>query len=129
MLLNNLLEGNNVNRHAFVQADCIKWLNQSGNSETFDIVFVDPPSFSNSKRMTDVFDVQRDHVSVLRQSMRYLAKGGVLYFSNNLRGFKLDDCLQDEFVVSDMTAESIPFDFQQRKHIHRCWTLRHASAS
>mgnify|MGYP001161085276 FL=1 len=129
MLLNNLLEGNNVNRHAFVQADCIKWLNQSGNSETFDIVFVDPPSFSNSKRMTDVFDVQRDHVSMLRQSMRYLAKDGVLYFSNNLRGFKLDDCLQDEFVVSDMTAESIPFDFQQRKHIHRCWTLRHASAS
>ncbi len=129
MSLNNLLEGPNVNRHAFVHADCIKWLKHTRNTELFDIVFVDPPSFSNSKRMTDVFDVQRDHADMLRQAMRLLEKDGVLYFSNNLRGFKLDVTLNDEFEVSDMTAESIPFDFQQRKHIHRCWTLRHNGAT
>jgi len=129
MQLNGLLKADGANRHSFIQADCVKWLDQQSYPEKFDIVFVDPPSFSNSKRMSDVFDVQRDHAGVLRQSMKFLAKGGVLYFSNNLRGFKLDADLQDEFLVSDITAESIPVDFQQRKHIHRCWTLQHVKGS
>jgi 23S rRNA (guanine2445-N2)-methyltransferase / 23S rRNA (guanine2069-N7)-methyltransferase len=127
MHLNHLLQGDKARKHTFVQADCIKWLAQGGQVEKFDIVFVDPPSFSNSKRMADVFDVQRDHANTLRQSMRFLARDGVLYFSNNLRGFKLDADLLDEFIVTDITVESVPFDFRQRKHIHRCWELRHPS--
>ena len=125
MDLNHISTANAWGKHEFVQADCTRWLAQANQKDKFDIVFVDPPSFSNSKRMADVFDVQRDHAEMLRTSMKLLDKDGILYFSNNLRGFKLDTDLMGEFVVSDLTAESVPFDFQQRKHIHRCWSLQH----
>ena len=126
MKLNHLMDQKNVEKHSFIQADCIRWLEQRNLAGKFDIVFVDPPSFSNSKRMSDVFDVQRDHATIVRQAMKRLVDDGVLYFSSNLRGFKLAVELTGEFVVTDITPQSVPFDFRQRKHVHRCWEVRHS---
>ena len=86
-------------------------------------MLVDPPSFSNSKRMEGHFDVQRDHVSLLEACLERLRPGGVLYFSNNLRSFKLDPSLAATCEVSDITPETIDFDFSRSPRIHRCWRI------
>ncbi|MDG1206030.1 MAG: bifunctional 23S rRNA (guanine(2069)-N(7))-methyltransferase RlmK/23S rRNA (guanine(2445)-N(2))-methyltransferase RlmL [Pseudomonadales bacterium] len=110
--------------HRFLQADCIAWLENPTEKDKFDIIFLDPPSFSNSKRMQNVFDVQEDHAKLIRQAMELLTPDGVLFFSNNLRRFKLANTELDEFDVADITDQTIPADFRQRKHIHRCWEIR-----
>lgn len=109
--------------HCLVQGDVMAWL--SACRETFDLVFCDPPTFSNSARAGD-FDVQRAHVELLRRCMARLAPGGVLYFSNNFRRFRLDaEALAAFASVRDISAETIPPDFARNPHIHRCWQLRH----
>ena len=110
--------------HRFLQADCIAWLENPTEKDKFDIIFLDPPSFSNSKRMQDVFDVQEDHVRLIRLAMERLTPDGVLFFSNNLRRFKLANTELEDFEVADITDQTIPDDFRQRKHIHRCWEIR-----
>jgi len=110
--------------HRFLQADCIAWLENPTEKDKFDIIFLDPPSFSNSKRMQDVFDVQEDHVRLIRLAMERLTPDGVLFFSNNLRRFKLANTELDDFEIADITDQTIPDDFRQRKHIHRCWEIR-----
>lgn len=111
-------------KHEFEQADCTAWLKRGG--PTYDLIFMDPPTFSNSKRMRGVFDVQRDHVFLIRAAMRRLAPGGTLIFSNNYRGFKLDAGALAEFAVEDITADTIPPDFARRPDIHCCFRIRHA---
>ena len=74
--------------------------------------------------MDDTLDVQRDHVELIEKSARLLADDGVLYFSNNLRGFKLDHAALAAFDIEDITAQTLPPDFQQRKHIHQCWKIK-----
>ena len=87
------------------------------------MIFCDPPTFSNSKRAND-FDVQRDHVRLLRAALARLAPGGVLYFSNNFRRFKLDEAALGEFArVEDISASTIPPDFARNARIHRAWRL------
>lgn len=117
--LNGLAEG----RHHFEQADCMAWLKQCEYS--FDLMFIDPPTFSNSKRTTDVFDVQRDHVELIWLAMRALNPEGDLYFSNNFRKFKLDEAALAEFSIENVSASTIGFDFERNPHIHRCWKIRH----
>jgi len=116
--LNNL-SGN----FQFIQADCTKWLQR--NHAKFDLMFIDPPSFSNSKRMDDTFDVQRDHVELLSQAKASLSEGGEIFFSNNLRQFKLDDAALSElgFSIKDITKQTIPVDFARNPKIHQCWIL------
>ena len=111
--------------HRFLQVDCLAWLAQPTVKKLFDIIFLDPPSFSNSKRMRRPFDVQKDHSLIVNQAMKLLEHQGVLYFSTNLRRFKLDHEALKDFSILDITDRSIPVDFKQRKHIHRCWELRH----
>ena len=109
-------------RHRLVQADALQWLESDAGQ--YDLVFCDPPTFSNSAR-TDDFDVQREHVRLLRAAVARLAPGGVLYFSNNFRRFRLDgDALAEFAVVQDITAQTIPPDFARDARIHRCWRLR-----
>ena len=113
----------NVERHELVQQDCMTWLNQC--REGFDLIFLDPPSFSNSKRMENVFDVQRDHSQLIHRCMDLLNPGGTLLFSNNLRSFTLDSAVEKAYQVNDVTAQTLDPDFQRNKKIHQCYMIRH----
>ena len=121
-LADNLREnGLGGNRHRIAQADAVEWL-ESERGE-FDIIFCDPPTFSNSKQAED-FDVQRDHPRLLRAAVARLAADGVLYFSNNFRRFKLDEATLGEFAqVEDISASTIPPDFERNPRIHRAWRI------
>ncbi len=124
LALNGLPEA----RHRLIQADVMTWLRDEQNvqpRELYELIFVDPPTFSNSKRMNDIFDVQRDHTQLLRMAMNLLTPDGTLYFSNNFRKFQLDDWLTANYDVTDISAETIGFDFERNPKIHRCWRLRH----
>ena len=121
---NMQLNGAEAEFHRFLQTDCLSWLEHPTEKKRYDIIFLAPPSFSNSKRMKQVFDIQKDHVRIIRQSMKLLEEDGVLFFSTNLRGFRLDEQALDDISCVDITDRTIPFDFKQRKHVHRCWKLR-----
>ena len=121
---NLALNGVSDSHHEFVQADCIKWLEeQQSNKQRYDVIFMDPPSFSNSKRMLDVLDVQRDHVKLVSLAMGLLRPGGQLIFSNNLRKFKLDYDGLSDFQVEDITAQTLPQDFARNTKIHQCFRI------
>ncbi len=107
--------------HQLVQDDVMKWLEQDRGE--YDLIFIDPPTFSNSKRLDDVFDVQRDHLQLLDMAMARLAPGGVLYFSNNFRRFRLDPALEEKYQVQDISAQTLDKDFQRNTRIHRTWRL------
>ncbi|BCD87434.1 ribosomal RNA large subunit methyltransferase K/L [Pseudomonas solani] len=101
------------------QGDVMAWLAEDRGE--YELIFIDPPTFSNSKRMEGVFDVQRDHVQLLDLAMARLAPGGVLYFSNNFRKFQLDESLDQRYQVSEISAETIDPDFARNQKIHRAW--------
>ncbi|MBV4494560.1 bifunctional 23S rRNA (guanine(2069)-N(7))-methyltransferase RlmK/23S rRNA (guanine(2445)-N(2))-methyltransferase RlmL [Pseudomonas sp. SWRI12] len=103
------------------QGDVMAWLEAS--RDEYDLIFIDPPTFSNSKRMEGVFDVQRDHVQLLDLAMARLAPGGVLYFSNNFRKFQLEDNLGERYAVEEITAKTIDPDFARNGKIHRAWKI------
>lgn len=116
----------NLTQHQLLQADCMVWLEQQAaarTSERYDIIFLDPPTFSNSKRMQQVLDIQRDHEMLIQQCMRLLSKDGVLIFSCNFRKFRLAPQLATDYAVEDVTGSSIPEDFARSK-IHQCWHIR-----
>ena len=100
--------------HQFVRADALRFLHEAANPR-FDIVFLDPPTFSNSKKMLSDFDVERDQVQLVRSAMRCLRPNGVLYFSNNKRGFRLSPEIVAEYSVQDISRETIPNDFHDKK--------------
>lgn len=110
-----------VSKHQFVQFDCREWMRIT--RDRFDVIFLDPPSFSNSKRMTDTLDIQRDHVSLINSAMRLLNPNGVLYFSTNLRQFKLDPQLKEKYSVHDISAQTIDQDFKRNQKIHHCFKI------
>lgn len=120
---NYVLNGLSESRNRLEQADCLQWLEK--NDQQFDLILLDPPSFSNSKRMEDVLDVQRDHVSMINHAMRALAEGGTLIFSNNLRSFKLDEQALSGFTIKDISAQTIDEDFKRNAKIHQCWLITH----
>ncbi|BCT91281.1 ribosomal RNA large subunit methyltransferase K/L [Lysobacter helvus] len=122
-LSDNLQEnGIGGGRHRLVQADAMQWL--LSDRGHYDVIFCDPPTFSNSARAAD-FDVQKEHVRMLRAAIARLAPGGALYFSNNYRRFKLDtEALADVAEIEDISPATIPPDFARDARIHRCWRLR-----
>ncbi|HDL5699747.1 TPA: bifunctional 23S rRNA (guanine(2069)-N(7))-methyltransferase RlmK/23S rRNA (guanine(2445)-N(2))-methyltransferase RlmL [Mannheimia haemolytica] len=106
------------------QADCLQWLAEC--RERFELIFVDPPTFSNSKRMENSWDVQRDHIELMKQLKRILTADGTIVFSNNKRGFKMDF---DGLAALGLTAENIshktlPLDFERNPQIHNCWIVK-----
>ncbi len=121
---NFTLNGFGGARHQIVQADVLAWLRHDRGE--YDLIFVDPPTFSNSKRADD-FDVQRYHAALLALCGERLAPKGLLLFSNNLRRFTLDPALHHSFDVRDITAATIPFDFARNARIHHCYELRRRS--
>ncbi len=118
-------DANNIRsaRHQLEQADCLRWLDSC--RQRFDLIMLDPPTFSNSKRMDNVLDVQRDHVDLIDRCMELLNPGGVLYFSTNLRSFRLDAEILEDYAVEDITAQTIDKDFERNARIHRCYHLQH----
>lgn len=112
-------------RHQLVHADCREWLAEAAQRhEQFDLVFLDPPTFSNSKRMQGVHDVQRDHPALIEACLRLLAPGGLLVFSTNAQKFRLDPSLGARFAVNDITRATIPEDFARSPRIHSCFEIR-----
>ncbi|WP_440026675.1 class I SAM-dependent methyltransferase [Chromobacterium amazonense] len=117
------LNGLDLDKHRLVRADVFQYLEQAvDEGKQFDLIVMDPPTFSNSKKMRDILDVQRDHVWLIDYAMALLAPGGWLYFSNNLRTFQLDERLSDDYQIRDISAQSVPEDFRNRK-IHQCWRI------
>ncbi len=105
-----------------IRANCLEWLQQAQGR--YDLILLDPPSFSNSSAMEESFDLQRDHVDLVRAAMAVLRSGGQLYFSNNRRGFKLDPVLAEEYHCEDITRLTLDPDFQRNPKIHCCWSIR-----
>ncbi len=121
---NFVLNGMTPARHELHRADCLDWLEErAGAPAAFDLIFLDPPTFSNSKRMDSVLDVQRDHVAMIRRSMRLLRPCGRLVFSTNYSRFRLDAAAMPEFSVEDLSAATTPEDFGRNARIHRCYSL------
>lgn len=119
---NMALNGFSGPAHQFIRADVKEWLAQAAK-EQYDLIILDPPTFSNSKAMLDILDVQRDHVSMIRACLRRLKTGGTILFSNNFRKFKLDqESLEGLVNIRDITAATIPPDFRNKK-IHYCFEL------
>jgi 23S rRNA (guanine2445-N2)-methyltransferase / 23S rRNA (guanine2069-N7)-methyltransferase len=110
-------------KHEIVQADVLQWLEQPP-AERYDLIFLDPPTLSRSKRMDGEFDLQRDHVKLIRTTLLRLAPGGLLIFSNNFRKFRLDAQGLAEFSVEDVTPATIPHDFARDQKIHHCFEVR-----
>lgn len=108
-------------KNTLEQADVMGWLEEDRGE--YDLIFIDPPTFSNSKRMEGVFDIQRDHVQLLDLAMARLAPGGVLYFSNNFRKFQLDEGLAARYGLEDISAATLDPDFARNPKIHRAWRL------
>ena len=115
------LNGINQNKHQFIRADITDWIKT--HQEGYDIIILDPPSFSNSKKMDESFDIQRDHIFLLEELKKNLNENAILYFSNNLRNFKLDPSISEIYLIKDISKESIPPDFRDPK-IHHCFELR-----
>lgn len=119
------------NPHRFFRADCLEWLAEQAaktRPPQFDLIFLDPPTFSNSKKMTGSFDVQRDHPRLIEHALELLAPGGTLYFSCNRRGFKLDPALARLAQITDITRSTLDEDFKRPPPAHRAWRLRHPGA-
>jgi len=120
------LNGLTGRQHRLMQADCLSWLRDS--HEQFDLIFIDPPTFSNSKRMEESFDVQRDHLALMTDLKRLLRKGGTIMFSNNKRGFKMDHqgLASLGLNAQEITAKTQSQDFARNRQIHNCWLITHA---
>lgn len=104
------------------KADCLQWLEES--TAKFDLIFIDPPTFSNTKKDKRVFDIQKDHVRLINLAMARLEAGGCLIFSTNFRRFKLEEKLQEMYDTKDISQESVPYDFSRNEKIHSCWEMR-----
>jgi 23S rRNA (guanine2445-N2)-methyltransferase / 23S rRNA (guanine2069-N7)-methyltransferase len=118
---NLAINGLSESRHQIIRDDVLNWL-ATGTSE-YDLILLDPPTFSNSKSTASDFDVQRDHVSLIRLTMARLAGDGVLYFSNNNRRFLLAAEITEEFDVEEITKSTLGPDFTRSTHIHKCWRI------
>ena len=122
---NLLLNGFRGNNHELYRADCLAWLEeQESGGARFDLILLDPPTFSNSKRMEGVLDVQRDHVGMIRRSLKLLRPAGRLVFSTNYTRFKLDEEGLADLAIEDISAATVPKDFERHARIHKCFVVR-----
>ncbi|MDX1805235.1 MAG: bifunctional 23S rRNA (guanine(2069)-N(7))-methyltransferase RlmK/23S rRNA (guanine(2445)-N(2))-methyltransferase RlmL [Alcanivorax sp.] len=114
--------GFSTDQHVLERGDVMRWLDDC--REQFDLVFCDPPTFSNNKARSD-FVVEEHHGELIRKIMRRLEPGGVLYFSCNYRRFQLDESIRKWYAVEDISRWSIPEDFRRNDRIHYCFAIRH----
>ncbi|HEX5459190.1 MAG TPA: bifunctional 23S rRNA (guanine(2069)-N(7))-methyltransferase RlmK/23S rRNA (guanine(2445)-N(2))-methyltransferase RlmL [Steroidobacteraceae bacterium] len=114
--------------HEFIQANCLEWLREDSRArERYDLIFLDPPTFSNSRRMQGVLDIERDHTALIEACVRLLAPGGLLVFSTNAQRFRLDPAVAERHAVRDVSKATLPHDFERNPRIHRCFEIRQRS--
>ena len=122
---NFVLNGLNQEHHRLIREDAFNYIREAQDEELeFDLIVLDPPSFSNSKKMIGVLDVQRDHPWMIHQCMKLLTMDGEMFFSTNMRKFQLEPTLHDWYQIDEISDETVPEDFRNKK-IHRCWYLKH----
>ncbi len=119
---NYALNGLDPAHHRLERCDCREWLS-APDPDQYQLIFLDPPTFSNSKRMQGVLDIQRDHPMLIEHCMRRLAAGGLLVFACNAQRFRLDEQVAQRWLVSDVSAQTLPFDFARNPRIHRCFEI------
>lgn len=111
-------------KHQFIRADCMQWLwDAKREGHSYQVIFLDPPTFSNSKKMTQTLDIKRDHVELINLAMKLLDDEGMLIFSCNAKRFILDEDKLNNYSIQDLTKLTTPDDFR-RKPLHKCWCLR-----
>jgi 23S rRNA (cytosine1962-C5)-methyltransferase len=130
LVVNNF--GDQIDKsHHLIRADVKQWLasispgggeRMAERNRGFDLVVIDPPTFSNSKMMKEVLDTQRDHAELLNQVIALTRSGGVIYFSTNYRSFKLDEAAIRNVDIEEISQRTVPQDFRNRK-IHRCFRM------
>ena len=122
---NMALNGFTAEKHRYVRANCLEWLQEAQQApEKYGLIFLDPPTFSNSSRMDGVFDIQRDHVSLINMTANLLTKEGILIFSTNRRDFKMDDKALSGLTIKDISRATLPKDFERNTKIHYCWLIQ-----
>ena len=114
------------NEHRVIRGDCLQWL--AKEADQYDLVLVDPPTWSNTKTTVDDFSVQTHHARLLELAFRRLAPGGTLWFSTNFRQFKLDDTVASLHGCTEITSHTVPFDFVRRRP-HRCWRFQRSDSA
>lgn len=119
---NLALNGFSSGLHELVNQDCMSWLKNQNN--TYDLIFIDPPTFSNTKKKDLVFDVQKNHAELLEDAAQFLDKDGSIFFSSNYKGFKLDSGLEHIFRIRNISRDTIPFDFERNASVHKCWEMK-----
>ncbi|MBE0439401.1 MAG: bifunctional 23S rRNA (guanine(2069)-N(7))-methyltransferase RlmK/23S rRNA (guanine(2445)-N(2))-methyltransferase RlmL [Gammaproteobacteria bacterium] len=123
---NMALNGFSGQQHHFIRANCLEWLQAAQQEQQkYGLIFLDPPTFSNSSRMEGVFDIQRDHVSLIDMATHLLTDNGVLIFSTNRRDFKLDQHALENLQIKDISKTTLPNDFERNSKIHYCWQITH----
>lgn len=121
---NMALNGFNAAKHRYLRANCLEWLQAAQQApEKYGLIFLDPPTFSNSSRMEGVFDIQRDHVALITMTANLLTKEGTLIFSTNRRDFKMDDKALSKLTIKEISRETLPKDFERNPKIHYCWEI------
>jgi 23S rRNA (guanine2445-N2)-methyltransferase / 23S rRNA (guanine2069-N7)-methyltransferase len=119
--LNLSLNGLTQEKHETIKADTLEWLKETRSK--YDLIFVDPPTFSNTKKSKRIFDVQRDHVVLIQRAMQLLDEGGILLFSTNFRRFVLDKEIETRYTVKNITKMTVPYDFKRNNKIHQSWQI------
>lgn len=113
-----------LSKNDVIRADCLKFLDDEAfTTKKYDIIVIDPPTISRSKKMDQMFDIQLDYIPIISQALRILAPEGTLFFSTNSRKFKFDASNFDDCTIEEITDKTIPIDFHNQK-IHRCWKIR-----
>src|SRR5262249_53076416 len=106
-----------------VRADVLRWLPEAlAGPARYDLIICDPPTFSNSKKMSGFFDVGAQHPQLINQCLKLLERDGILYFSTNFRGFQLNEESLMPCRAEEITAQTVPVDYRNRR-IHRCWRI------
>ena len=124
----NMALNNTQSDNRFIRADCMEWLEAEANKpeieQRYDLIFLDPPTFSNSKRMEKNLSIQEDHIALITNAIKLLSAEGVLYFSTNFRRFKLDSTALAHLKIKEITRQTIPDDFSRTPRIHYCWEIK-----
>lgn len=120
---NFLLNGLPLKNNEIVRADCLKFLDQEiFSGMKYDIIIIDPPTISRSKKMDRLFDLQEDYIFLISKGLKLLNEGGAIFFSTNSRRFVLDTEAFKECIVQEISEKTLPIDFHDPK-IHRCWKV------